>query len=109
MQELGPGEVQVQVCHHHAAEDADDVGEEDHQRQGDHQRDDAWQYQELLRIEAHHAHGVNLLGDLHHPELGGVGGAGASCHHDGGDERRQLPGYRDADHVHDEDVGAELL
>ena len=99
----------MQVGHHHAAEDADDVGEEDHQRQGDHQRDDARQHQEPLRLEAHDAHGVDLLGDLHHPQLGGVGGAGAARHHDGGDERRQFPRHRDTDHVHDEDVGAELL
>ena len=99
----------MDIGHHHAADDTDDVGKENHQRQGDHHGNHPWQHQEPVRLEAHDAHGVDFLGDFHHADLRRVGRARAARHHDGRNQGRQLAGHGNGDHVHHEDVRPELL
>jgi hypothetical protein len=106
----------VDVGAHAAVEPADEPAavecghraEEGEHRQGQHQRDDARQDQDLDGVAAHGAERVDLLAHLHGADLGGVGAARAARHHDGDDQHADLPEHEDADHVDHVHVGAEL-
>ena len=82
--------------------------EEGQDRQRHHQRQHARQDQHLDRIETHGAQRVDLLAHLHRAEFGGVGAAGAARHHDRHQQHADLAQHQHAEHVDDEDVGAEL-
>ena len=61
------------------------------------------------RPEAERLQCVDLLGDLHRPELGGERRAGAPADDDRRHQWAQLADDGETDEVRDEDVGAELL
>ena len=61
-----------------------------------------------IGIEAHGAQRVDLLAHLHRAELGGVGAARAAGDHDRDQQHADFAQHQHAEHVDDEDIGAEL-
>ena len=95
-----PGHQAAAVKRRHRAEE----GQQWHR---DHEREDTRQDEHLDRIEAHGAQGIHFLAHLHGAELGGIGAAGTSGHHDANDHHAKLTQHQHANHVDDVDVGAE--
>src|SRR6201999_4592474 len=106
--EGGNGNVEIEIAHGGAADDAHDVGEEGEQRQCDHQPDDARQDQRVDGVEADGLHRVDLFIDAHGADLGGEGRAGASGDDDRGHQYTHLAQGEDAKAVDGEHLGAEL-
>src|SRR5580692_9133807 len=98
----------VKPRHQAAAIQRCDGAEEGEDWQRDDQRQHPRQDQDLDRIEAHGAQGVDLLAHFHRTELGGVGAAGSARHHDRHQQHADFAQHQHAQHVDDEDIGAEL-
>ena len=92
-----------------AADGADGVGDDGHERHRDGHRDDARRHQPLHRIGAERAHGVELLGDRHAAELGGDAGADAAAGDERGQDRPELAHQRGHRRLPDVELGAEAL
>ncbi len=108
-QKLAVRKVQMDIGDEHPGQDAHHIGKEDQKRHDDHQGHDPRQHQKMEGIKSHDPHGVDLLGYLHHPKLGGIRGPGAAGDNDGRDQGREFTGDRDADHIDNEDMGPEFL
>src|SRR4030095_12237784 len=91
-----------------AAEDRHDHGIEGQERHHDHRRHHPGNDQSLNRRYANGAHGVDFLGQLHRPELGGERAPRPAGDHDGGHQRAELAHGDATDEVDRIDFGAEL-
>ena len=69
---------------------------------------DARQDQHLHGVESHRSKRIDLLTHLHRAELGGVGAAGTSSHHDRDNQNADLAQDQNSDHVDDVRIRAEL-
>ncbi|MBU1394952.1 MAG: EAL domain-containing protein [Gammaproteobacteria bacterium] len=98
----------VNALSHHAG-DPGDVADEDQQRHGQQQGQDARDHQHRQRRQAECGDRIDFLGHLHGAELRGNGGTGAPGHQDGDDDRRNLAQDRQQQTVDDKDAGAVLL
>ena len=76
------------------------------QRQSDHQGEQAWQHQDLERVQAHGPERIDLLVNLHHSDLGREGAAGAAGDHHRGQQNADLAQRRDRKQVDREDLRA---
>ena len=103
----GNGDAQIEIAHHHAADDAHDVGEEGEQRQRDHEAEHARQHQHLGDVEADGLHRVDFFVHLHGADLRGERRTGTARHDDGGDQPAQLAQESDAEKIDGEDFRAE--
>ncbi len=107
--EGGNGDAEIEIGHHHAADDADHVGEEGKQRQRDHEPQHARQDENLRDVEPDRLHRVGLFVDAHGSDVSGEGGAGAARDDDGGDEAAQLAQEADAEEIDGVDLRVEAL
>src|ERR1051325_9371761 len=82
------------------------VGVDDKQRQGQYEPEDAGHDQHLDRIEAEGAQRIDLLIDLHRPELRGEGAPRAAGDDDRSQKHAELAQDRDAEQVDRIDLGA---
>ena len=85
-------------------EDRPEGEQRHHQDRRHHPRQD----ERFDRRHADRPHGVDLLGDLHRPDLGGEGRARAAGDHDRGHQHAELAHRDPADEVDGVDLGAEL-
>jgi hypothetical protein len=99
---------ELESAHDGAAEQPHHIGIEGQQRQADDQRQDARNDQNLDRIEAKGADGVDLLVHHHGADLGGKGAARAAGDDDGRQQRAELAQEGDAEQIDGIDLGAEL-
>ena len=99
-------QVQHQGRHDHAAHHRRQVGEDGEQGQGQDQPQGLGQHQQFQRGDADAAQGVDLVGDHHGADLGGVGRAAAAGDDDGGHQGAQFPQHREGDQVHHVEIAA---
>ena len=90
-----------------AAEHAEQIGVEVEQWHHHGQRDHPRQHQEFHGRDAERPQRIDLLVDLHRPELCGERGPGATGHDDRGHHRAHLTRHGDADEVRDIGLGPE--
>ena len=107
--ELRNRDAEIEIAHHRAADHGHDVGVEGEKRQGDDERDDARQDQDVDRVEADRLHRVDLLVDLHGTDLGGEGGARTPGHDDRGEKHADFAQNADAERIDGEDFHIEAL
>src|SRR6202041_430734 len=98
----------IEPRHQPAAIQCRDGAEKGEDRQRDDQRQHPGQDQNLDRIESHGAQGVDFLAHFHRTELGGVGAAGSTRHHDRHQQHADFAQHQHAQHVDHEDIGAEF-
>ena len=98
----------IEPRHQAAAIQRRDRAEKGQDRQRDHQRQHPRQDQHLDGIETHGAQRVDLLAHLHGAEFGGVGAARAARDHDRHQQHADFAQHQHAEHIDDENVGAEF-
>ena len=100
---------QRQVAHHRAANDRHQRGIEAQQQHHEGRRQNARDHQHLNRRDADGAHRVNLLGQLHRPDLRREGTAGSTRDHDRGHQHAEFAQGDAADKVHRQRFRPELF
>ena len=107
--EHGGGYVQAEGADHGTAQQAREHGDKGQRRQGDQQRDDARQHQQLQRVKAQRADGVDLFIGFHGADLGSEGTGGTPGHQDGRQQHAKLTQEGEGHQVHGENGSAKGL
>ncbi len=103
------GKVEHRQANEGATEDPEEVRVDRQQRHHQEQGEDARYDEKFERRDAHRRQRVDLLCHLHAPQFGGVGGAAAPRHDDGGHQCAHVSHHGDADQVGDVNSRSELL